>query len=216
MSKANIKRAQEMLIASGFPLPRFGADGDFGNETMAAFLSAMEDLSSLRGHIVADISVTRPYTLPSPADRVVAKQPKATRLINAIINHCTATPEGREVSVATIRKWHTDQGWKDIGYHYVVHLDGTIEAGRPESQVGSHVAGHNTGSLGVVYVGGTDKSGKPKDTRTEAQKAALIDLNKALIRKYPAIKKIAGHNDYTNAKACPSFKVGNDPLGKIL
>lgn len=211
MTKANITKAQRLLMDRGFSLHRFGADGDFGNETFAAFNAAMVELSMLREGTQAQKTVQN-----SSASTVVAKQPKATRPIHTIIVHCTATPEGRAVSVATIRKWHNDQGWSDIGYHYVVHLDGTIEAGRPESVIGSHVANHNTGSIGIVYVGGTDKAGKPKDTRTVAQKAALVDLCKALIKKYPSIKKVAGHNDYTNAKACPSFKVGNDPLGKII
>jgi len=46
------------------------------------------------------------------------------------------------VSVDTIRSWHIGQGWKDIGYHWVVMLDGTALPERPEAQIGSHVAGH--------------------------------------------------------------------------
>lgn len=146
----------------------------------------------------------------------VFDQPKATRRISEIIIHCTATPEGRDVSVETIRGWHIGQGWRDIGYHWVVLLDGTIAVGRPESQVGSHVAGRNTGTLGVVYVGGVGADGKaPKDTRTPAQKAALIALCRALIQRYPAIRKVTGHNQYA-AKACPSFDVRKDPLGKLI
>ena len=121
-------------------------------------------------------------------------QPRATRRIDEIIIHCTATPEGRDVSVETIRGWHIGQGWKDIGYHWVVMLDGSVKPGRPESQVGSHVAGHNTGTLGVVYVGGVAADGKtPKDTRTPAQKAALLAHVKALIARYPTVKKVTGH-----------------------
>ena len=152
----------------------------------------------------------------SNAAAVVARQPKSTRKISEIIVHCTATPEGRAVSVDTIRSWHLANGWRDIGYHWVVKLDGSIEAGRPEDQVGSHVAGHNTGTLGVVYVGGVAADGKtPKDTRTPAQRAALLDLVRALITKYPSVKKVTGHNQYA-AKACPSFDVRRDELGRLV
>lgn len=137
------------------------------------------------------------------------------RKISELIWHCTATPEGREVSVDTIRQWHVrDNGWADIGYHQIVHLDGSVSPGRPESQVGAHVAGHNTGTLGYVYVGGCDKAMKPKDTRTPAQKATMIRLTKEAIAKY-GITKVSGHNQYA-AKACPSFDVRKDPLGQLV
>ena len=70
---------------------------------------------------------------------IVDEQPKAKRSVVEVIVHCTATPEGRDVSVETIRSWHKQRGWKDIGYHYVVMLDGTVKPGRPEAQVGAHV-----------------------------------------------------------------------------
>lgn len=144
------------------------------------------------------------------------KQPKAKRPITEVIVHCTATPEGRDVSVQTIREWHKAKGWSDIGYHWVVLLDGAIQAGRPEALVGAHVAGRNANTLGVVYVGGVAKDGKtPKDTRTPAQKAALLAHVKALIERYPTITKVTGHNQYA-AKACPSFDVRKDELGKLF
>lgn len=143
-------------------------------------------------------------------------QPKAKRPIDEIIVHCTATPEGRDVSVQTIREWHKGNGWSDIGYHWVVLLDGTVQAGRPEALVGAHVAGRNANTLGVVYVGGVAKDGKtPKDTRTPAQKKALLAHVKALIERYPTITKVTGHNQYA-AKACPSFDVRKDELGKLF
>ena len=146
---------------------------------------------------------------------LVARQPVAARPITEIIVHCTATPEGREVSLETIRDWHKARGFSDIGYHYVVHLDGSVERGRAEALVGAHVSGHNTGTLGVVYVGGIERDGAtPKDTRTPAQRRALIDLVSALIDKYPAVSKVSGHNEYA-AKACPSFDVRTDPLGAL-
>lgn len=125
------------------------------------------------------------------------------RTINEIIVHCTATPEGRETTVADIDRWHKKRGWKGIGYHYVVYLDGTIHGGRPEAQTGAHCLNHNRNSIGVVYVGGCTKDMKPKDTRTEAQKKALRSLLKMLRKKYPNAK-IHSHSEFAN-KACPSF-----------
>lgn len=127
------------------------------------------------------------------------------RKINKIIVHCSATPEGRDVKTETIRKWHVnDNHWNDIGYHYIIELDGTLHKGRDESVVGAHCSGQNTNSIGVCYVGGVARDGKtPKDTRTEAQKKTLETVLKFLKKKYPNAS-IYGHRDFA-AKACPSF-----------
>lgn len=126
------------------------------------------------------------------------------RNINEIIVHCSATPEGRQVTVGQIRSWHKQRGFKDIGYHYVIYLDGSIHAGRDEAVIGAHCTGHNARSIGVCYVGGMDAEMKrAKDTRTPAQKAALLSLLKMLKRRYPRAV-IHGHRDFA-AKACPSF-----------
>jgi N-acetylmuramoyl-L-alanine amidase len=129
------------------------------------------------------------------------------RQIKRIIIHCTATPEGRHHTAAEVRQWHIKgNGWRDIGYHYLIQLDGTVEAGRPIEKVGAHVRGHNADSIGVVYVGGCDAAMKPKDTRTEAQKAALLCLLRELKGKYPHAT-VHGHNEFDKGKACPSFDV---------
>ena len=126
------------------------------------------------------------------------------RVINEIIVHCTATPEGKDYTVADIDKWHKARGWKGIGYHYVIYRDGSIHQGRPETEIGAHCQGHNANSIGVVYVGGLASDGKtPKDTRTGAQKKSLENLLKLLKQKYPKAT-IHGHRDFA-AKACPSF-----------
>jgi N-acetylmuramoyl-L-alanine amidase len=129
------------------------------------------------------------------------------RKINKIIIHCTATPEGREHDVADIRRWHLKRGFNDIGYHYLIHIDGTIEEGRPINKQGAHCSGQNRGSIGICYVGGMSKDmKKAKDTRTQAQKDSLIKLMHELIYKYNKDMTIHGHNEYAN-KACPSFNV---------
>lgn len=126
------------------------------------------------------------------------------RKINEIIVHCAATPEGKNFKAADIDRWHRERKMKCIGYHYVVDLDGTVEPGRPESEIGAHCLGHNQYSIGVCYVGGLAADGKtPKDTRTATQKEALLALLKKLRAKYPKAS-IHGHRDFA-AKACPSF-----------
>jgi len=129
------------------------------------------------------------------------------RTINKIIIHCSATPVGRKVSVSTIRKWHLQRGFNDIGYHYVIHLDGKISTGRNINRIGAHCAHENKGSIGICYVGGMTKDmKKPKDTRTQAQKDSLIKLMHELIYKYNKDMTIHGHNQYSN-KSCPCFDV---------
>jgi N-acetylmuramoyl-L-alanine amidase len=128
------------------------------------------------------------------------------RKIDQIIVHCTATPEGRAVTVEDITRWHRQQGWSTIGYHWVVGLNGEVWAGRPENVIGSHAKGSNANSIGVVYAGGLDRLGKePKDTRTPAQKEALLNLLRQLKARYPGAR-IIGHRDVPGTrKACPSF-----------
>ncbi len=129
------------------------------------------------------------------------------RKVNKIIIHCAATPEQREVSVETIRKWHLQRGFNDIGYHYVIDLQGNIHNGRPINKQGAHCSGQNRGSIGICYVGGMSKDmKKAKDTRTQAQKDSLIKLMHELIYKYNKDMTIHGHNEFAN-KACPSFNV---------
>jgi len=119
--------------------------------------------------------------------------------IKNIVVHCTATREGMDVDAATIRGWHLSQGWSDIGYHFIARLSGEFEIGRSESVPGSHVKGFNTGSIGVVYVGGLDAQGNPKDTRTLEQKASMIRLLTELTQAYPGAV-VKGHRDFSPDK----------------
>lgn len=128
------------------------------------------------------------------------------RKINEIILHCSATAEGKDFHASDIDKWHRKNGWKCIGYHFVIDLDGTIEPGRPISQVGAHTTGHNSNSIGVCYIGGCAKDGRtPKDTRTPEQKLAMYQLLYDLLNTYPKAT-VSTHNMWAN-KACPSFKL---------
>lgn len=130
---------------------------------------------------------------------------RSIRNINRIIVHCTATPEGRVETVQSIRKMHLAKGWSDIGYHYLIGLNGERWNGRNVNLVGAHCEGYNANSIGVCYVGGVDKKLKAKDTRTQKQKDALLALLKDLRRIYPKAK-ICGHRDLDrHGKECPSF-----------
>ena len=135
-----------------------------------------------------------------------------------LVIHCTATPEGREVSAADIRRWHTSpapmgRGWKQVGYTDLFHLDGQVErlvANNEDANVDSWeitngATGYNGISRHIVYAGGCDSDMKPKDTRTTAQKEALRKYVLDFHACYPTVR-IVGHNQLAK-KACPSFDV---------
>lgn len=84
------------------------------------------------------------------------------RKIKEIIIHCSATREGRDYTVADIDRWHRERGFFCIGYHFVIYRDGSIHVGRSVEEVGAHCKGHNTVSIGVCYIGGLSKDGKPE------------------------------------------------------
>ena len=129
------------------------------------------------------------------------------RKINEIILHCSATPATMDVGAKEIRDWHVNgNGWRDIGYHWVIRRDGTVERGRDEEMVGAHCLNHNAHSIGVCLIGGTTKNVKiPEDNFTEAQFASLAKLIMELKRRYPGAS-IHGHSEYAD-KACPVFSV---------
>lgn len=154
--------------------------------------------------------------------------------IDAIVVHCSATREGWDVRASDIDKWHKERGFRCCGYHFVIDLDGTVEKGRPLTMDGAHcnTAGlsgcsYNKHSVGICYVGGLDKNGNPKDTRTLAQKRAMVELVYRLIDEYPTIVEVIGHRDASPdkngdgkitknewIKACPCFSVKDEfPIG---
>jgi N-acetyl-anhydromuramyl-L-alanine amidase AmpD len=121
--------------------------------------------------------------------------------------HCAATPEGRDVKAGTIEQWDIAK-FGQKSYHRIVELDGADHRSLSDQVRGAHVGGHNTGNIGVCYVGGCDEHMRgAKDTRTPAQTATLERIVREYIAKYPAIR-IRGHNEWPGvAKACPSFSV---------
>lgn len=142
------------------------------------------------------------------------------RPIDTIVIHCSATKEGVDLDVNDIRKMHLKRGFNDVGYHFVITLDGKVQKGRPLSVIGAHAFKFNKTSIGICYIGGLSKMGVPKDTRTQEQLIALADLLRDLIQEVGTIKKIVGHRDLSPdlngdgeidewewVKVCPCFDV---------
>ena len=170
-------------------------DGIYGIMTRDAVVQFQID------HGLKADGIVGPATL---AKLIPVRWKRSKRTIKEIIVHCSATPEGKDYTVVDIRKWHKQQGWSDIGYHYVVYRNGHIEPGRDVDIIGAHCEGHNANSIGVCYIGGVARDGKTsKDTRTLAQKAALISVLTELRQMYPQAK-IYGHRDFSH-KDCPCF-----------
>ena len=170
-------------------------DGIFGNETDAA-VRRFQETNGLKADGIVGVGTLIRLCgfMFLPVDRTITE----------IIVHCTATPEGKDFTVDDIRRWHKEQGWSDIGYHYVIYRDGSIHEGRDVKYSGAHCTGHNANSIGVVYIGGVSKDGKTaKDTRTKAQKKALLQVMRTLRAAYPSAR-IYGHRDFAK-KDCPSF-----------
>jgi N-acetyl-anhydromuramyl-L-alanine amidase AmpD len=110
-----------------------------------------------------------------------------------------------DIGAKEIRRWHKNKGWSDIGYHYVIRLDGTREQGRSIDIQGAHAYGFNKKSIGICIVGGVDENMKPLKTINIAQEEELALLITEIDWSYPNID-IKGHNELST-KACPSFDV---------
>lgn len=197
-----VKTLQTALNNKGYAL---NVDGIFGPKTELA----VRAFQAKNGLAVDGIVGPKTWTKLGYATATPAASG-----INKIIMHCAATPEGREYTSDQISNWHKERRFSSylnakgekryVGYHYLIHLDGTIEACRPESVTGCHTSGQNTGSIGICTIGGVAADGRtPKDTRTPAQKEAILKLLKELLGRYPGAE-IYGHRDFA-AKACPSY-----------
>lgn len=151
------------------------------------------------------------------------------RTIDAIIIHCSATCAGQDLRAKDIDQMHRARGFNQIGYNFVIDLDGTVENGRPLSIDGAHCytkgfsnVSYNKHSVGICYIGGLDANGKTADTRTPEQKAALRELVAKLCKEYQIIE-LLGHRDTSPdldgsgevepaeyIKACPCFDVRSE------
>jgi N-acetylmuramoyl-L-alanine amidase len=126
------------------------------------------------------------------------------RHINQIIMHYSETDCSIDFDISDIRQWHLDKGWSDVGYHYVIKLDGTIQTGRTIDKVGAHCYGQNRDSIGICYVGGIDSEGNKTDTRTPEQIDSLNLLIQSLRVVFDDCLMVFGHNDYSD-KECPGY-----------
>jgi N-acetylmuramoyl-L-alanine amidase len=130
------------------------------------------------------------------------------RQINWIVVHCTATPQTTKPS-SILNYWRNRLGWRSPGYHLLIEADGTVHELAPFDKITNGVRGHNSEAIHISYIGGVDADGLPADTRTEAQKAAILDcLRKALLwtmDQQVKVPHIVGHRDLFNGKACPSY-----------
>lgn len=124
-----------------------------------------------------------------------------------IVVHCSATSASMDIGAEEIRRWHRERNFIDIGYHYVIRRDGSIESGRDLYVPGAHVSGFNSRSVGICLVGGSSGNGRSENNFTPAQFAALEKIIKDLAKIWPdAI--VQGHRDFPNVvKDCPSFDV---------
>lgn len=130
-----------------------------------------------------------------------------TRTYETIVLHCSATPPRLEIDTAIIDKWHRGRGWAQVGYHYVIKRDGTVEIARPVQIPGAHAKGHNAYTVGVCYVGGVNEDNNPEDNITPKQVKAFKKLVGHLRAVFGPML-VTGHCDLPNvAKACPSFDV---------
>ncbi len=136
--------------------------------------------------------------------------------------HHTVTQTGStqaqyEAKMRQMRNWHRDQGWCDIGYHFVITVDGTIFEARPIKHIGAHVAYSNTGNIGISFMGCFHPTQCGAAGGPHQPTAAMINAAGKLVKKLSGIygiartsSKIKGHRQHPNvSKACPGDYVIN-------
>lgn len=128
--------------------------------------------------------------------------------ITHIVVHYSATYSDQDFTAADIDRMHRERGFRKIGYHYFICRNGVVEEGRPEHEIGAHVSGQNTGTLGICWAGGLERATGPNvgvDNRTPDQTASLISLIRDLLKRHPDAR-VVGHRDLA-ATQCPGFDV---------
>jgi hypothetical protein len=210
MSNDRIAAAQRVLLGVGHSPGKL--DGWWGAATAEAMHRA---LAAGAVELVArqpEPEKAAPAPAQSPPQAVLSF-PAVSRPLREIIVHCTATRAewmgGRPIAdkVAEVRRWHKAQGWRDIGYHFLIDRDGTIAPGRPLGEVGAHVMNRNTGTIGAALIGGHGSASTDSFARhfTFAQDVALRQLIAALQAQFGPMA-LSGHNEWA-PKACPGFNV---------
>lgn len=132
--------------------------------------------------------------------------------VTHLVIHYSATPIENNFTAADIDAMHKRKGYREIGYHFFIRKDGTIEMGRDLStpgrfEVGAHSKGENDSSIGICYEGGV-RAATPNlgfDSRTKAQTRAMIGLIEKMQERFPGAV-VAGHRDMPGAATqCPGF-----------
>ena len=141
--------------------------------------------------------------------------------IRFLVVHTSASrPEqARNLDIHAVNEMHKLRNFTMVGYHHLITTDGRVQNGRPYNKMGAHVKGHNHESLGICLAGGLDENGKPADTYSGSQKAALVMVLRSLKVLCPQAE-ILGHRDLSPdtdgngqvdewewVKACPCFDV---------
>ena len=123
------------------------------------------------------------------------------RKIAKIIVHCSDSDYKHHDDISVIKGWHVkERGWRDVGYHFFIKKDGTVQKGRELSEAGAHVAGHNSDSIGICMSGRHNFTTK----QFNSLKTLLFDL----IRQFDlTTNDVYGHRDFDNKKTCPNFDV---------
>lgn len=123
--------------------------------------------------------------------------------------HCTASPPGRGDTANDVVRWDTER-FRQAAYHWVIEESGKKVRCLADSVKGCHVALHNTGNIGVAYIGGVDENENAKDTRTDEQRQSLRDIVAMYSKDHPGLI-VRGHRDWPGVhKDCPSFDVANE------
>ena len=126
-----------------------------------------------------------------------------------IVVHCAATKPSMDIGYKEIRKWHVeDNGWDDVGYHYIIKRDGTVEVARAEAFQGAHAPAVNSKSIAICLVGGMAEDGDAENNFTLEQFLSLKDLIKKIKMTNPNIVEVVGHCDVQDNKPnCPGFNL---------
>ena len=130
--------------------------------------------------------------------------------IHTIVVHYSATYPDAHVDRDVIDRWHRDRGFREIGYHWVITRDGTLQEGRAEGTPGAHVRGHNSGTIGICWTGGLDRASGPNVgvwNPTPEQEETLVKLIRDIQKRHPDAKRVVGHKDLV-ATECPGLPKG--------
>ena len=140
--------------------------------------------------------VASPYRKEHDMSPEQFQRPK--RPVTRVFIHCTASSRPEHDNVETVRMWHKDRGWADIGYHFMIHSNGGISAGRDIEKTPAAQKGHNTGTIAITLHGGQ----YGVDDFSLAQRKALVKFCDAIDDAYGSDITFHGHEEVAN-RACP-------------